>query len=645
MSRLKIYKEGQFLFEVLLSPTQEWIAGRGKGCSIPLDGEHGISRQHFKIFYDGEAEGWKLQVISRYGELYVNGEKVSELSLTAGMNFSVPPYDFQFEETTSSQASEPLAEEPARTGSFTDNAADRTMIGIMPSHPFLKVMDGDGQATQVFRLEGQSWVAGRDTTCAIFIDYSKFSRRHFEIRNQEGAFAIKDLGSSNGTLLNGSPVPTQDWMHLKSGDVISVADWNLHFEVRDANYEDRLQEIPDQFRSPMIFSPEAVGDSPVEPTALAPWQGIPSPSMMTGPFVMGPGVGGGAQPKKMNWVRMMMIGLVVAGGLTYFLGDNSAPTPQQPPTAKNITPFEKLSPQQQQFIKDTYRLADSLFKEGRYELAKQEVAKIHQLIPAYEESKNIEKLATIAIQTQIEQKQAEVREKDKIEMEEKIQHQVAECRQKLTPNVTMNDIDTCLGPVIALNPDHPAMAELREKASELVAVRQEHQEQKAEYQSQVRRHKALFEKAEKVYQSGQPLQALTDYEAVVKSKLADPENLKSKAQRQIASIQQKLSDQTSEFEKQADEASSHSDFKSAVLALKKAVVINPDNETLKGKLNSAMAELKKSMQALYQDAILEESVGEVETAKTKWKKIIDQSLPDEDYYKKSKIKLKKYGID
>jgi pSer/pThr/pTyr-binding forkhead associated (FHA) protein/tetratricopeptide (TPR) repeat protein len=642
MSRLKIYKEGQFLFEVLLSPHQEWIAGRGKGCSIPLEGEHGISRQHFKVFYDGE--GWKLQVMSRYGELYWQGEKVTELTLAAGVNFSVPPYEFQFEETTSSRASAPAVEESAAdTGSFTDNS-DRTMIGIMPAHPFLKVMDGEGQTLQVFRLEGHSWVAGRDTTCAIFIDYSKFSRRHFEIRNQEGAFAIKDLGSSNGTLLNGGPVSTQDWMHLKSGDVISVADWNLHFEVRDANYEDRLQEIPDEFRSPMIFSAEA----PVDPTPFAPspapWQGI-SPSQMTGPFVMGAGTGNGSPLKKMNWVRLMMIGLVVVGGLVYFLGDN-APAPQAPMNnAKNITPFEKLAPQQQQFIKDTYRLADRLFKEGRYELAKQEVAKIHAIIPSYEESKNIEKLATIAIQTQVEQKQAEVREKDKIEMEEKIQHQVAECRQKLNPDVTMEEIDACLGPVIALNPDHPAMAELKEKASEFVAIRQERQEKKAEYLAQVRRHKALFEKAEKVYQSGQPLVALKEYDAVVKSRLPDPENLKSKAQRQIASIQQQLSDQTGEMEKQAEQASSHGDLKTAVQSLQKAVVINPDNETLKGKLNSALAELKKSMQALYQEAILEESVGEVDTAKAKWKKIIEQSLPEEDYYKKSKMKLKKYGID
>jgi tetratricopeptide (TPR) repeat protein len=189
------------------------------------------------------------------------------------------------------------------------------------------------------------------------------------------------------------------------------------------------------------------------------------------------------------------------------------------------------------------------------------------------------------------------------------------------------------------------MIDLRAKASAIVAAREERKEKKAEYQAQVRRHKALFEKAEKTLQSGQPLQALKEYDVVVNSKLPDPEGLKSKAQRQIASIQQQLSSQTSELEKEAEQASGRNDYKAAVQSLQKAVAINPDNETLKGKLNSALADLKKSMQAIYQEAILEESVGEVETAKTKWKKIIDQSLPEEDYYKKSKIKLKKYGID
>jgi pSer/pThr/pTyr-binding forkhead associated (FHA) protein/tetratricopeptide (TPR) repeat protein len=635
MSRLKVFKEGQFLFEVLLDAQKEWIAGRGQGCAIPLESEHGISRQHFKIYHDGEM--WRIQVLSRYGELYVNGEKVSDALLSGGTHFSVPPYEFQFEDTTSSNVVS--FQDREATDSVSENA-DKTMVGIMAASPFLKVVSESGLTIQVFQLEGDSWVAGRDTSCAIFIDYSKFSRRHFEIRHQDGAYAIKDLGSSNGTLLNGSPVSVDEWMHLKSGDVISVADWNLHFEVRDAHFQDRLQEIPDEFRSPVLFHPEA--------HAPAPWQGMPAPGMINGPFVMGPASGGDKLSflKNMNWVRLTMIGLIVVGTISYLVGGNdssSAPAPAA--SAKNVAPFDKLSPQKQQFVKDTYRLADKLFKEGRYELAKQEVAKIHELIPSYEESQNIEKLATIAIQTQIEQKQAEAREKEKAEMEEKIQSTVASCRKKLTDDVTMDEIDDCLGQVLALNPDHPAIVDLKSKASALIAAREERKEKQAEYASQVRRHKALFERAEKTFRSGQALQALRDYDVVVKSRLPDPDHLKAKAQRKIASIQEQLSAQTSGLEKDADQASGRNDFKTAVQDLQKAVALNPENETLKGKLNSALADLKKTMQAIYEDAILEESVGEVETAKTKWKKIISQSLPEEDYYKKSKIKLRKYGID
>ena len=79
------------------------------------------------------------------------------------------------------------------------------------------------------------------------------------------------------------------------------------------------------------------------------------------------------------------------------------------------------------------------------------------------------------------------------------------------------------------------------------------------------------------------------------------------------------------------------------MVLKKALKINPDNESVKSKINFSLNELKKQMQVLYQEGILEESVGEVDSAKAKWKKIIDSSVPDEEYYKKSMIKLKKYG--
>jgi hypothetical protein len=49
------------------------------------------------------------------------------------------------------------------------------------------------------------------------------------------------------------------------------------------------------------------------------------------------------------------------------------------------------------------------------------------------------------------------------------------------------------------------------------------------------------------------------------------------------------------------------------------------------------------MMVLYQEGILEESVGNVEAAKSQWQKIRSQSLAGEDYFVRATIKLQRYG--
>jgi hypothetical protein len=49
------------------------------------------------------------------------------------------------------------------------------------------------------------------------------------------------------------------------------------------------------------------------------------------------------------------------------------------------------------------------------------------------------------------------------------------------------------------------------------------------------------------------------------------------------------------------------------------------------------------MKTIYQDSVLEESLGNVDSAKEKWKKIIQEDLSFDDYTTKAKLKLQKYG--
>jgi len=60
----------------------------------------------------------------------------------------------------------------------------------------------DGRATTFFR----SFTIGRDEACELHIDDPKISRRHAQIVAERGTWYVEDLGSSNGTSLNGELV-------------------------------------------------------------------------------------------------------------------------------------------------------------------------------------------------------------------------------------------------------------------------------------------------------------------------------------------------------------------------------------------------------------------------------------------------------
>lgn len=71
-------------------------------------------------------------------------------------------------------------------------------------------------------------VIGRATDAAVRIADSSVSRRHAEVRPGGGGWSVVDLGSTNGTRVNGSPVKER---RLVDGDTITVGDASLRFEA------------------------------------------------------------------------------------------------------------------------------------------------------------------------------------------------------------------------------------------------------------------------------------------------------------------------------------------------------------------------------------------------------------------------------
>ncbi len=70
-------------------------------------------------------------------------------------------------------------------------------------------------------------VIGRLPECTLVLSDQNVSRRHAEIRRVGDAVVVTDLGSTNGTKVNGISVREQ---HLASGDEITVGSTTLVFE-------------------------------------------------------------------------------------------------------------------------------------------------------------------------------------------------------------------------------------------------------------------------------------------------------------------------------------------------------------------------------------------------------------------------------
>src|SRR5215510_4363336 len=92
-------------------------------------------------------------------------------------------------------------------------------------NPMLISISGPEQGG-VFNLTSEDMPIGREGSNAIIIQDPLLSRRHCRLTRDGEQFTLRDLGSANGTFVNGVPVKERVLLHR---DVIKVGDSFLLF--------------------------------------------------------------------------------------------------------------------------------------------------------------------------------------------------------------------------------------------------------------------------------------------------------------------------------------------------------------------------------------------------------------------------------
>lgn len=99
-------------------------------------------------------------------------------------------------------------------------AAPAAAASATPSHP---ILDIDGQR---YLLTGPVTVIGRGSDADIIVDDSGVSRRHLEIRLTQGHTIASDMGSTNGTFVEGHRV---DAATLLDGNTLTIGRTKIMF--------------------------------------------------------------------------------------------------------------------------------------------------------------------------------------------------------------------------------------------------------------------------------------------------------------------------------------------------------------------------------------------------------------------------------
>lgn len=258
--------------QVALSP-QVILLGRERDNDIRLETEL-ASRYHAELRLD-RGRVYLLDRGSMNGTS-VNGQKIWGLvPLQDGDVLEVGGQRFRYEDLRprASQSANAATNDEGSSRKDDTETARLPALTIPPPQPAIPagqlVLSGGPDAGQVFALNKAIITIGRSSECDVVIPDASISRQHTQIIRQEMGWYAQDLGSRNGTTLNGQRLSAPQ--RLEDGDTLTVGDIPLRYLATSRTEEGEIAEASSQEALPEA-SQEAAAD---EPTTATPTRALP----------------------------------------------------------------------------------------------------------------------------------------------------------------------------------------------------------------------------------------------------------------------------------------------------------------------------------------------------------------------------------
>ncbi len=678
MLKLIVKCRGKVLKEASLEKGQSYTIGRSKDNFIVLPEEAGISRKHLEVSVP-EGEGpLKVKNLSSLSALLIHGEEVEEGE--AAESFQVQGFEFVIKKQSPQELKSPpppdqdLDLKKDESPPLSKDTPDKNAVlpptgeeggGLVSSSDKTTVMEdsqrggqwavylkvyAEGQdSPDIFKLKPHQteWTVGKDKNCDLVLEDSHISRTHFQIQKEGASYFIKDLKSSNGTMLNDKELKPKKNYLLESGDSIFILDMEILFEVKNLDLEKAIARLkPEQM--PVLRGGLS---APGVPAAYH-----PSYPVASSPAVLPEGVAGATLEQRDVEASLSPLQKLLKNKKFVFYGGAaliivgvvflSSP----PPKEQDTKPVPKgelagLSMEQQQMVKDSYQAAKQLYSQGKYEYCRSEIQKIHSHTDSYKGSKRLEVECTQAAENQRRQLDLEQKNKKAAQADALIQKVTDKCQSRFHRFKSKAGLMTCLTPALELSPADSRVQVLFEQFDEKQAQKLKAQKLKMQRRKKIQAIIRQYKKAKEIHKSGHTVKAIDSYKKFLKTgSYKELEPTKQKARRELSNITKNFEEKTNRLKAECESRFQSKKFKEAWQVCKEAslVIPVPYNRDIVSVMKQSKNRLQNMMKPIYEDATIHESVGNIATAKAQWQKIMAQDIEEGVYYDRAKIKLSKY---
>lgn len=704
---VKVYQNGEEILSKVLDKGSH-RAGRSEFCDIVLSGDQ-VSRSHMELRVTESAV--YMTNMSAGGRVKVNHERVETAEIKDGdeieigsykmvvfhgdrseggaaleapaqngepavaQNEEIPKFNLEGDvPVEEAPVSDPLPQSPALQGGeiipmplperavlnddypVEGTAAllrAETVVEAKPLVAKLVFLEGP-KAGDEMPLEAYEVTFGRSKRADVFVDDEKLSRQHCKIARIGMGYRLMDLGSRNGTFVNGMRILEHP---LNSFDVIEFGSTKIKFLILDLAMGDlERNALAPAGKTGSGGETASVQMTPEEQAAFLELQRR-EPAAPLSPQDLRKQIYENVkqfQDKTGSRTRLYLLVILALVGLYFFIPqEDKTAKPQNPVVTEAAkqdpqqqiklppqTPKEygELAPEIQRAVEGHYNAAIRFADQERYEDAVAHLKEIHERLPYYKSSKELyDQYAKKLKEQQIQAAQAKAQKDEKADLALYLEDGVEYLKE--------GDFDRAaesFNAAILLDPKNGTAirglraAELKIREIDKLPPERDPEEEKRKQVSD------LFQQSVKAFTDKEYQKAIDRAEQIRKIEIKGDTQYLNEAKQIIDRARLMQKEEFEPFLIQAKEKYAEGDYSASRDLCEEMLKRDSAYEDAKDCVLKAKKQLNRLAKEAYTHGYILESMNRIEEAKQYWNRAKNYVRPGDDYYEKILKKLDYY---